>query len=117
LPTFRTPRDNLEITGVLGFILGEIEDLRLKVNPDEVSFVFTRTIDELCSKENTGDTTFRGSKSLYTTPTFLAGNFKIWGITAMLLQIVLARLVPHMYKKTPRPVTFRRGYTPVEKTR
>lgn len=66
----------MEITAVLADI-GDLNSHTLTINYEEVSLVFSRTIDELVDPVNTGETAFRGTKAtvLYTTPVFLAGEF------------------------------------------
>ncbi|XP_022708898.1 uncharacterized protein LOC111272023 isoform X5 [Varroa jacobsoni] len=117
MPRFKVPRDNIEITAVIADI-GDIDSHELKINHNEVSLVFSRTVEELTSAENTGVTVFREVQKqvLYATPVFLAGPYKIWGVTAMLLHIFLACLVPDFYKRPIRPVVFRKKYQPKDPT-
>ncbi|OQR73085.1 nucleoside diphosphate-linked moiety X motif 8 [Tropilaelaps mercedesae] len=93
-PRFKMPRDNMEITAVIADI-GDIDSHTLNINYDEVSLVFSRTIKELTSTENTGP-------------------YKIWGVTAMLLHILLGRLVPDLYIRPLRPIVFHKTYEPID---
>lgn len=102
-PTFYNPRDKLSMTVVLG-MLGETgRDIDLKadlnVNDAEVQLAFVRTLEELCDKSNLRYTQFRNRHGGgdYSMPVFLAGQFKVWGLTAMVLNAFLRTLLPDSY--------------------
>uniref|UniRef100_A0A6M2CYT2 Putative nucleoside diphosphate-linked moiety x motif 8 mitochondrial ovary overexpressed n=1 Tax=Rhipicephalus microplus TaxID=6941 RepID=A0A6M2CYT2_RHIMP len=105
-PTFYNPRDKLSMTVVLA-MLGESGrdidlDVDLNVNDAEVQLAFVRTLEELCEKSNLRYTQFRGRRGTlnggdYAMPVFLAGQFKVWGLTAMVLNAFLKTLLPDAY--------------------
>ncbi|XP_003739607.1 nucleoside diphosphate-linked moiety X motif 8 [Galendromus occidentalis] len=111
MPRFKLPRDKMEITAIIANI-GDIDSHKLDINYDEVSVVFSRTVEELCDPKNIGETSFRGAHKdvIYSSPVFIAGDYKIWGVTGMLLHLFLGRLVPEFYRKPARPLKFRRFY-------
>lgn len=99
-PPFYNPLDRMTMTVVLG-MLGQGSDLDLEkslnVNDDEVQLAFTRTLDELCDPANLRFTQFRKRHTDYSMPVFLVGQFKIWGLTAMVLNAFLKALLPDVY--------------------
>ena len=66
------------VTPVIGYI-GELNDLRLSPNPDEVDEVFTVPIAELVNGDN-------WKQRDLSTPTFYGAKHTIWGLTAYLLE-------------------------------
>ncbi|KAK7482532.1 hypothetical protein BaRGS_00026243 [Batillaria attramentaria] len=72
-------------------------DIRsLTLSADEVEEVFTCRIRDLCDKTKLGSTQFR-TASGYTLPVFLAGPYRIWGLTAVILHQILMILAPGLY--------------------
>lgn len=67
------------VTPVVGFI-GELNDLALQPNPEEVEYLFTVPISELLDDK-------KWSQRPFSTPVFSGGdsNNVIWGLTAYLL--------------------------------
>lgn len=104
-PTFYNPLDKLYMTVVLG-VLGEGRDLDvqadLNINESEVQLAFLRTLEELCDPTNLRYTQFRRPHSDYSMPVFLAGQYKIWGLTAMILNAFLRTLIPDAYEHEVR---------------
>ncbi|CAN7995194.1 unnamed protein product [Ixodes hexagonus] len=100
LPPFYNPGDRMFMTVVLGK-LGQGRDLDLEeslnVNDEEVQLAFTRTLEELCDPANLRFTQFRRRHTDYSMPVFLVGQFKIWGLTAMVLNAFLKALLPGVY--------------------
>lgn len=101
-PTFYNPRDKLSMTVVLGMLgeHGRDIDLKadLKVNNAEVQLAFVRTLEELCDPSNLRYTQFRARHGGdYAMPVFLAGQFRVWGLTAMVLNAFLRTLLPDVY--------------------
>ncbi|XP_076334538.1 mitochondrial coenzyme A diphosphatase NUDT8 isoform X2 [Tachypleus tridentatus] len=76
--------------------IGEINPRDLKINPQEVELIFTRTIQSLCDPKNWRVTQMR-FKYGYTVPVFLGGEHRIWGLTAVCLHTLLLSLVPEVY--------------------
>lgn len=73
------------VTPVVGFI-GELNDLKLTPNPDEVEQLFTVPLDDLLDESNW---TIRD----FSTPVFTGGPFVIWGLTAYLLDRLLKEII------------------------
>ena len=73
------------VTPVVGYV-GELNDLKLAANPDEVEQLFTVPMDELLRESNWtyGD---------FSAPVFNGGPFPIWGLTAYLLDRLLREIV------------------------
>lgn len=69
----------------------------------QVECVFTRDIVSLCNANSFAQTTFaRPPEGGYTTPVFLGGEHKIWGLTAVILHQTLNLLAPGVYKNKLR---------------
>lgn len=104
-PTFYNPLDKLFMTVVVG-MLGEGRDIDvqadLNVNESEVQLAFLRTLEELCDPANLRYTQFRRPNTEYSMPVFLAGQYKIWGLTAMILNAFLRTLIPDAYEHEVR---------------
>lgn len=104
-PTFYNPLDKLFMTAVVG-MLGEGRDIDvqadLNVNESEVQLAFLRTLEELCEPENLRYTQFRRPHTDYSMPVFLAGQYKIWGLTALILNAFLRTLIPDAYEHEVR---------------
>lgn len=75
----------VSVTPVVGFI-GEINDLKLTPNPDEVEQLFTVSMADLLEEKNW----VRDSLS---TPVFNGGPFVIWGLTAYLLDRLICEVI------------------------
>lgn len=74
-------------------VIGEImnyDNLKLKLNTDEVESVFTVSLEHLCSPQMHRHTQF---KSGFLTPCFVGGPQRIWGITAGLTHMFLLSLL------------------------
>lgn len=73
-------------------VIGEIknyDNLKLKLNPDEVESVFTLSLEELCSSQMHRHTQF---KSGFMAPCFVGGPERVWGITAAITHLFLLSL-------------------------
>lgn len=81
---------------VVGFI-GDIESLNMQMNPDEVEAVFTMTLAHLCDSKNRRFTLFMRPKFSFTSPVFLGGEHRVWGLSAILLNTVLGAVLPDDY--------------------
>ncbi|KAF6039855.1 NUDT8 [Bugula neritina] len=90
-------KGDVEITPILANI-GKIDVNNFDINYDEVECVFTRDILSLCSAKSFAQTTFTSPGNGYTTPVFLGGEHKIWGLTAIMLHQTLNLIAPGMYK-------------------
>lgn len=77
----------LPVIGVLKF--GDVKDLR--INPSEVTEVFTVPLEVLCDPHYIKHTQFRTNYSL---PVFMGGKRKIWGLTAIITHLFLKALFP-----------------------
>ncbi|KAL5013547.1 hypothetical protein ScPMuIL_007817 [Solemya velum] len=75
---------------------GSIDISRLVLDDNEVEDVFHRTIPSLCDPQNTGSTQFKTGRG-YTLPVYLGGEFRIWGLTAIIVHQALAVIAPGIY--------------------
>lgn len=73
------------VTPVVGFI-GELNDLKLATNPDEVDALFTVPMEALLDETNW---TYRD----FSAPVFNGGPHVIWGLTAYLLDRLLKEIL------------------------
>jgi nudix motif 8 len=87
-------RKHVTVLPVLGYI-GEIDPKSLKINKNEVEEAFVQPLEMLCDPKLCGYTHFRNS---YILPTYLGGNYKIWGLTAVITHLIMNALVPGVYK-------------------
>nr|XP_033776410.1 nucleoside diphosphate-linked moiety X motif 8 [Geotrypetes seraphini]XP_033776411.1 nucleoside diphosphate-linked moiety X motif 8 [Geotrypetes seraphini]XP_033776412.1 nucleoside diphosphate-linked moiety X motif 8 [Geotrypetes seraphini]XP_033776413.1 nucleoside diphosphate-linked moiety X motif 8 [Geotrypetes seraphini]XP_033776414.1 nucleoside diphosphate-linked moiety X motif 8 [Geotrypetes seraphini]XP_033776415.1 nucleoside diphosphate-linked moiety X motif 8 [Geotrypetes seraphini] len=79
--------------------LGCKESLSLRPNSTEVEDVFTLSLPHICEKQNQGYTNFRWHGHYhYTSPVFLHGKYRVWGITAVVTDSALKLLVPGLYR-------------------
>ncbi|XP_030078425.1 mitochondrial coenzyme A diphosphatase NUDT8 [Microcaecilia unicolor] len=93
-----TLRTEMVIVPVLAN-LGCKELLSLRPNRAEVEDVFTLSLPHICEKQNQGYTNFRWhGRYRYTTPVFLNGKYRIWGLTAALTDFAVKLLVPGLYR-------------------
>ena len=104
----RIPKDSVDVWGsanlierkhvtvlpVLGFI-GEVNPKKLHVNTHEVEEAFVQPLEMLCEPAHCRFTQFKDN---YTLPTYLGGDHKIWGLTAVITHVVLSALIPDVYK-------------------
>ncbi|XP_060078236.1 mitochondrial coenzyme A diphosphatase NUDT8-like isoform X2 [Ylistrum balloti] len=100
LPKIPSKDGKIEVTPYLGFC-GDMDTSKLVLDDSEVDTVFTRTLTSLCDPVNVGSTQFSNG---YTLPVFLGGEFRIWGMTAILLHQALTILAPGMYNYKLRHV-------------
>lgn len=75
----------IAVTPVVGF-LGDLKDLPLRPNPDEVSELFTIKISDLLVDEN-------WVKRDFSAPIFKGGPHVIWGLTGYLLEKFLNEVI------------------------
>ncbi|XP_039623601.1 nucleoside diphosphate-linked moiety X motif 8 isoform X3 [Polypterus senegalus] len=75
--------------------LGPVEGLTLHPNPDEVEDVFTLSFSHVTDPRNRGYTHFRQEDSYnYTLPVFRNGKYRVWGLTAVALDLALKQIIP-----------------------
>uniref|UniRef100_A0A8C4SA57 Nudix hydrolase 8 n=1 Tax=Erpetoichthys calabaricus TaxID=27687 RepID=A0A8C4SA57_ERPCA len=75
--------------------LGPVEGLSLHPNPDEVEDIFTLSFSHLTDPRNRGYTHFRqGNSYNYTLPVFRNGKYRVWGLTAVALDLALKQIIP-----------------------
>ncbi len=67
----------IAVTPVVGFI-GDLADLDLKPNPDEVEYLFTVSFEDLLDET-------KWTTQAFNTPVFNGDNYAIWGLTGYLL--------------------------------
>ncbi|KAF2897963.1 hypothetical protein ILUMI_08215 [Ignelater luminosus] len=84
-------RGDMSVLPVIGEIKKELCLDSLKVNQGEVEQVFTVTLEELCNPKRMGYTQFREG---FSTPVFMVGPKKIWGLTALITNAFLKSLLP-----------------------
>lgn len=84
----------IAVTPVIAF-LGNLNIENCQINKDEVDSVFTQTLESFCDPNNWRYTRY---KKGYTLPVFLGGEYRIWGLTAGILHIILQALLPNKYK-------------------
>lgn len=87
-------RKQVTVLPVLGFI-GEVNPSSLQVNTHEVEEAFVQPLEKLCDPGLCRYTQFRNN---YTLPTYLGGNHKIWGLTAVITHLVMGALAPGVYR-------------------
>ena len=82
--------------GVVGY-LGALEDLKLKINHDEVAQVFTVPLETLANREIAKRQFFRigdyPGKFDYEMPVYCTEP-RVWGFTAIQTNIILSILIP-----------------------
>lgn len=76
---------------IMGQIKTHLTYESLKVNKDEVGDVFAVPLQDLCDPQFIRHTQFRRG---YSIPVFLAGPYKIWGVTAAITHEFLKSLSP-----------------------
>ncbi|XP_067915931.1 nucleoside diphosphate-linked moiety X motif 8 [Heterodontus francisci] len=83
--------------------LGALDLGEIRPDPKEVEDVFAISIQHLCSEVNRGSTHFRGQGAqVYTLPVFLKAKYKVWGMTAVMIDGLLSLLFPGAYRSTVR---------------
>lgn len=82
---------------VVGY-LGDIDIQKLNPNPDEVEVAFTLPLKHFCEPKNCKSTQFRYRGQSYILPTYINGEYRVWGITALITHIFLVSLLPNNYK-------------------
>ncbi|XP_051476795.1 mitochondrial coenzyme A diphosphatase NUDT8 isoform X2 [Apus apus] len=98
----RTLPDRGQLVAPVVANLGPLEDLTLTPNPDEVEEVFTLPLDHLLREDNQGYTHFRAAAAGrygYTLPVFLHGPHRVWGLTAIVTELLLELLAPGRYRR------------------
>lgn len=80
--------------------LGPLEHLTLKPNPQEVEAVFTLSFSHLLQEKNQGYTHYcnKGRYS-HTLPIFLHGPHRVWGLTAIITDLMLELMAPGGYRR------------------
>ncbi|KAL6266955.1 hypothetical protein P5V15_000041 [Pogonomyrmex californicus] len=86
---------DVNVMPILAYI-GEVEPEKLEINPDEVEEAFVVSLQKLCDPELCSFTRFR--KPAVTLPCYFGGKYRVWGFTGAITYIVLASLVPQVYK-------------------
>lgn len=99
LPPMETRDNSAYLTAVVGN-LGRLSESAVAPNPQEVEQILVCSIQNLCKPANSGYTTFR-FRSGIRMPVFRlrsdTSEIRIWGMTAIILHLVLRCLVPHAY--------------------
>lgn len=66
----------------------------------QVESVFTLSLEHLCSAKNQRYTKFKHlGVSIMKRPVFVNGPHRIWGLTAIVLDVVMATFCPEFYQK------------------
>lgn len=79
------------VTPVIGYITTPLNLNTLNINRYEVEEVFSVSFETLCDATKNGYTQFNNS---YSTPLFLGGQRRIWGLTAVITHIFLKSFLP-----------------------
>ncbi|XP_031554457.1 nucleoside diphosphate-linked moiety X motif 8-like isoform X2 [Actinia tenebrosa] len=79
----------IAITPVLGF-LGEVDVKSIPFNHNEVSLVFTAFLEDLCHPKRQRYTKHKLKHGIFKRPVYFTGSFRIWGLTAVILDRVLS---------------------------
>ena len=79
------------IVPVVGFI-GHVKPEELRTNPDEVDSVFIIPLERLLDPVLRGSTKFRMG---YVLPAFLGGQYRVWGVTAIITEYILHAMFGH----------------------
>lgn len=77
-------------------VIGSIQafhEIPLRPNSNEVEKVFTVELSQLVDQQLRRHTQFKSGKG-YSTPVFLGGEERIWGMTAILTHLFLSALLP-----------------------
>ncbi|XP_035209940.1 nudix hydrolase 3-like [Stegodyphus dumicola] len=94
LPPVPSREGRIRVTPVVVFI-GDVNLEKFRINQDEVECVFAQSFESLCNPENWRYTQY---KSGFTLPVYLGSEFRIWGLTAGILHILLKVLLPEFYR-------------------
>ncbi|XP_044758409.1 nucleoside diphosphate-linked moiety X motif 8 [Coccinella septempunctata] len=87
-------RGKTTVTPVLGYIKKNFKIKDLKLSRDEVDEAFFVNLEDLCNPKLHGHTQFRQGDMTFDMPVFLAGKYRIWGLTAVITYITLHSLLP-----------------------
>ncbi|CAL1287450.1 unnamed protein product [Larinioides sclopetarius] len=96
MPTFPSRTGSITITPVVAFI-GDTRVEDCIINKDEVEYVFAVSLESLCDPNNIFYTRYKRG---YAMPVYIVGEYRIWGLTAMILHYLLKCLLPNDYKNT-----------------
>lgn len=107
---------NITVTPIVACYSGELDLASLKLNRHEVECVFAPSIEALCHADNNHYTCFRvqemmtretlkkyqdvSTNETFVMPVYVAGNRRIWGLTAIMLHQVLRVVAGGLY--TPK---------------
>lgn len=83
-------RQNMSILPVVGRLKSDLVMNNLVLNSSEVEEVFTVSIKDLCDSNYHAHTQFRNT---YSTPVYLGGQHRIWGLTAIITHLFLKALL------------------------
>ncbi|KAK7869661.1 hypothetical protein R5R35_010025 [Gryllus longicercus] len=92
-PWVGTARRDAAVLPFVGFV-GRVDVRALRLCPHEVEAAFAVPLQRLCDPKLFRYTQFRGSFAL---PVFTGGEYRIWGLTAIITHTVLKALVPAVY--------------------
>ncbi|XP_028394062.1 nucleoside diphosphate-linked moiety X motif 8-like isoform X5 [Dendronephthya gigantea] len=92
-PIIATNDAAINIVPVFGFIQN-LDISKLIIDHNEVTSVFTATLEDLCDPNRHAYTKFRNGSVL---PLFFQEPYKIWGFTAVILDLCLSNLLPNIY--------------------
>ncbi|XP_041057116.1 nucleoside diphosphate-linked moiety X motif 8, partial [Carcharodon carcharias] len=91
-------RSGMKVVPVLAN-LGPIDLRKITPNPNEVEDVFAISLSHFFPTENRRYTTFRHREGqLYTLPVFPNAKYKVWGLTAVMIDGLLGLLFPRVYR-------------------
>ncbi|XP_067833277.1 mitochondrial coenzyme A diphosphatase NUDT8-like [Heptranchias perlo] len=83
--------------------LGALDSYEININPNEVEDVFTISLRHVCAERNRGYTRYRYQGCYaYTLPVFLHAKYKVWGLSAVMIDAVLCLLFPGEYRSSLR---------------
>ncbi|XP_078064521.1 mitochondrial coenzyme A diphosphatase NUDT8 [Mustelus asterias] len=82
--------------------LGPIDPEEIRPNPSEVEDVFVISLQHFFNEENHRYTTFRHQGHLYKLPVFINAKYKVWGLTALMIDGLLCFLFPANYHSLTR---------------
>lgn len=85
-------QEQLQIVPVIG-IIRKFNEISLKPNRNEVEKVFTVDLERLIDSPYRRHTQFKSGRG-YSTPIFIGGEERIWGMTAILTHLFLTALLP-----------------------
>lgn len=91
-------QEQMQIVPVIG-VIRRFHEISIKPNRNEVEKVFTVDLERLIDSQYRKHTQFQSGRG-YSTPIFIGGEERIWGMTAILTHLFLTALLPkEMYSR------------------